>query len=128
MSRRGILPFLCAAVLTLAAVPGFARVGVVVGFAPPAPVVEVVPAPPAPGWEKSEARPCLAAGLLELERRPVRLGARHICRAPLCSRGMGARKLGQAWRRLGVGRRPLAALAAVRSDERRFGGHMRPHH
>src|SRR6202043_3772745 len=63
----------------------------------------------------------LAAGLLELERRPVRLGARHICRAPLCSRGMGARKLGQAWRQLGVGRWPLAALAAVRSDERRFG-------
>ena len=50
MSRRGILPFFCAAVLTLAAVPGFGRVGVVVGFAPPAPVVEVVPAPPAPGY------------------------------------------------------------------------------
>src|ERR1700692_4878049 len=50
MSRRGILPFFCAAVLTLAADPGFARVGVVVGFAPPAPVVEVVPAPPAPGY------------------------------------------------------------------------------
>ena len=49
MSARAILPFLCAAALTLAPVPGFARVGVVVGLAPPAPVVEVVPAPPAPG-------------------------------------------------------------------------------
>src|ERR1700730_9138231 len=45
MSRRGILPFLCAAVQTLTAVPGIARVGVVVGFAPPAPVVAVVAAP-----------------------------------------------------------------------------------
>ena len=121
MSRRGILPFLCAAVLTLTAVPGFARVGVRRRFCP------------ARSRRRGGARPTcsrlrLAAGLLELERRPVRLGARHICRAPLCSRGMGARKLGQAWRRLGVGRRPLAALAAVRSDERRFGGHMRPHH
>ena len=50
MSRRVILPFLCAAVLMLAAVPGFAQVGVVVGLAPPAPLVEPVPAPPAPGY------------------------------------------------------------------------------
>jgi hypothetical protein len=50
MSPRPILPFLCAAALTLAAVPGFARVGVFVGFAPPVPVVEAVPAPPAPGY------------------------------------------------------------------------------
>ena len=50
MIPRAILPLLCAAALTLAAVPGFARVGVVVGLAPPAPVVEVVPAPPAPGY------------------------------------------------------------------------------
>lgn len=50
MSRQTILVFLCTALLNLAAVPGFARAGVVVGFAPPAPVVEVVPAPPAPGY------------------------------------------------------------------------------
>jgi hypothetical protein len=50
MSRRLILPVLCAAALTLAAAPGVARVGVVVGFAPPAPVVEVAPPPPAPGY------------------------------------------------------------------------------
>jgi hypothetical protein len=50
MSRRSILPVLCAAALTLAAAPGVARVGVVVGFAPPAPVVEVAPPPPAPGY------------------------------------------------------------------------------
>src|SRR5437763_12598224 len=50
MSRRSILPILCAAALTLVAGPGVARVGVVVGFAPPAPVVEVVPPPPAPGY------------------------------------------------------------------------------
>ena len=50
MIPRAILPLLCAAALTLAAVPGFPRVGVVVGLAPPAPVVEAVPAPPAPGY------------------------------------------------------------------------------
>jgi hypothetical protein len=46
MTQRATLPLLCAAALTLAAVPGLARVGVVVGIAPPAPVVEAVPAPP----------------------------------------------------------------------------------
>lgn len=50
MNRRAILPLLCGATLTLAAGPGFARVGVVVGIAPPAPVVEAVPAPPAAGY------------------------------------------------------------------------------
>jgi hypothetical protein len=50
MIPRAILPLVCAAALTLAPVPGFARVGVVVGLAPPAPVVEVAPAPPAPGY------------------------------------------------------------------------------
>jgi WXXGXW repeat (2 copies) len=50
MSRRLILPVLCALAVTLAAASGFARVGVVVGFAPPAPVVEAVPPPPAPGY------------------------------------------------------------------------------
>jgi YXWGXW repeat-containing protein len=50
MSARAILPFLCAAALTLAVGPGLARVGVVVGIAPPAPAIEVVPAPPAPGY------------------------------------------------------------------------------
>ena len=49
-NRRSILPILCAAALTLVAGPGVARVGVVVSFAPPAPVVEVVPPPPAPGY------------------------------------------------------------------------------
>ena len=39
-----------AALLILAPVVGSARVGVVVGFAPPAPVVEVVPPLPAPGY------------------------------------------------------------------------------
>jgi hypothetical protein len=53
MRRRAIIPFLCAAALTLASVPGLARVGVVVGIAPPAPVVEAVPAPPAPGTSGS---------------------------------------------------------------------------
>src|ERR1700736_2315501 len=55
MIPRAILPFLCAAALTLAPVPGFARVGVVVGLAPPAPVVEVAPAPPAPAMSGSRA-------------------------------------------------------------------------
>ena len=50
MRRRAVLLLLCVALLTLAAVPSFARAGVVVGFAPPAPVVEVVPAPPPPGY------------------------------------------------------------------------------
>jgi hypothetical protein len=50
MTRRAILPALCAAALMLAAVPGLARVGVVVGIAPPAPVVEAAPAPPSPGY------------------------------------------------------------------------------
>jgi hypothetical protein len=50
MNRRSILSVLCAAALTLAAAPGVARVGIVVGFAPPAPVVEVAPPPPAPGY------------------------------------------------------------------------------
>jgi hypothetical protein len=53
MRRRAIIPFLCAAALTLAAVPGLARVGVVVGVAPPAPVVEAVPALPSPGMSGS---------------------------------------------------------------------------
>jgi WXXGXW repeat (2 copies) len=50
MRRHFIFPILCGLTLTLAAAPGVARVGVVVGFAPPAPVVEVVPPPPAPGY------------------------------------------------------------------------------
>jgi WXXGXW repeat (2 copies) len=52
MSRRSILFVfvLCAAVFTFTADPGIARVGIVVGFAPPAPVAEVVPPPPAPGY------------------------------------------------------------------------------
>src|ERR1700745_3856681 len=50
MGRRSILPILCAAALMLVAGPGVARAGVVVGFAPPAPVVETVPVPPAPGY------------------------------------------------------------------------------
>jgi hypothetical protein len=48
MRRRAIIPFLCAGALMLAAAPGVARV--VVGIALPAPVAEVVPAPPAPGY------------------------------------------------------------------------------
>ena len=82
MSRRSILPVRDAAALTLAAAPGVARVGVVVGFAPPAPVVEVAPPPPAPGetvWQP---------GYWSWERCPVCLGARRIRRGPLCSRGM----------------------------------------
>ena len=50
MTRRATRPVLCAAALMLAAAPGVARVGVVVGVAPPAPVVEPVPAPPGPGY------------------------------------------------------------------------------
>jgi hypothetical protein len=88
MSRRATLPVLCAAALTLAAVPGLARVGVIVGIAP------------ARSCGRASARPAwprlrLAAGLLELERRPVRLGARCIRHGPLHSRGMGPRSLGQ---------------------------------
>ena len=50
MSVRRILPilFLFTAALTLAPISGIARVGLVVGIAPPAPVVETVPPPPAP--------------------------------------------------------------------------------
>jgi hypothetical protein len=43
MSRRATLLLLCAAVLMLAGAPGLARVGVVVGIAPPA--------PPGPGYD-----------------------------------------------------------------------------
>jgi len=50
MTRRSFLSVLCAAALTLAAASSIARVGVVVGFAPPAPIAEVVPPPPAPGY------------------------------------------------------------------------------
>jgi hypothetical protein len=117
MIPRAILPLLCAAALTLAPVPGFARVGVVVGLAPPAPVVEVAPAPPAPGyvwqpgyWSWNGFQYVWVPG---------------VCRASLCSRGMGARKLGPARWRLGVGPWPLAALAAVRSVEARLGRRRR---
>ena len=101
MSRRATLLLLCAAVLMLAGAPGLARVGVVVGIAPPR-----------SAWPRLR----LAAGLLELERCPVCLGARCIRRRPLRSRGVGPRSLDQAWPRLGGGRWPLAALAAVRLD------------
>ena len=50
MTRRSFLSVLCAAPLTLVAASSIARVGVVVGFAPPAPIAEVVPPPPAPGY------------------------------------------------------------------------------
>lgn len=50
MRRRLIISILCAAGLAVATVPGVARVGVVVGVAPPTPAVEPVPAPPAPGY------------------------------------------------------------------------------
>jgi hypothetical protein len=80
------------------------RVGVVVGVAPPAPVVETVPAPPGPGyvWQP---------GYWSWNGVQVGLGARHIRRGPLRSCGMGSRSLDQAWPRLGVGRWSLAALA-----------------
>ena len=56
MRRRAIIPFLCAGALMLAAAPGLARVGVVVGVATPSPVVEPA-APPVPGpgyvWQPS---------------------------------------------------------------------------
>jgi WXXGXW repeat (2 copies) len=50
MSARAILPFIFifAAVLTLAPTSGLARVGFVVGIAPPAPVIETPPPPPPP--------------------------------------------------------------------------------
>jgi hypothetical protein len=50
MSMRAILPilFLFGAALILAPVSSIARVGIVVGIAPPAPVVETVPPPPPP--------------------------------------------------------------------------------
>jgi hypothetical protein len=69
MTRRVTCPVLCAAALMLAAAPGVARVGVVVGVAPRAPCGR--------GSARSAwPRLCLAAGLLELERRPLCLGAR----------------------------------------------------
>ena len=89
MRRRAIIPFLCAAALTLVAVPGLARVGVVVGIAPPAPVGRGSARPARP-------RVCLVAGLLELERRPVCLGARYIRGSALRSRGMGPRSSGSS--------------------------------
>ena len=46
--RALFILFLFAAALTLAPIPGIARVGVVVGIAPPAAVVETVPPPPPP--------------------------------------------------------------------------------
>jgi WXXGXW repeat (2 copies) len=50
MSMRAILPilFLFGAALILAPVSSIAKVGIVVGIAPPAPVVETVPPPPPP--------------------------------------------------------------------------------
>jgi hypothetical protein len=50
MSVRRILPilFLFTAALTLAPSSSIAKVGLVVGIAPPAPVVETIPPPPAP--------------------------------------------------------------------------------
>jgi hypothetical protein len=53
---------------------------------------------------------CLAAGLLELERRSVCLGARCVRRGPLCPCGVGARSLGQARPRLDLESWPLAAV------------------
>ena len=50
MIRRTFLCIAWAAALTLAAVPGAARVGVVVGVAPPVPAAETVPPPPGPGY------------------------------------------------------------------------------
>jgi hypothetical protein len=99
MIRRAIFPLLCGAALTVATLPGVARVGVFVGVVPPAPVLEMVPAPPAQ-----------AAGLLELERHAVCLGTGRLCRGPFSTRGMGARKVGQTPRRLGRERWPLAAV------------------
>jgi hypothetical protein len=105
MSRRATLPVLCAAALMLAGAPGVARVGVIVGIAPPAPVVETVPAPP--GSRVTGAGTASSASGCQV----------HTSRrGPLRSRGMGPRSLDQAWPRLGVGRWALAALAAVRLD------------
>jgi hypothetical protein len=53
MTRRVIFPVLCAAALMLAAAPGVARVGVVVGIAPPAPLVEPTPVRLAPATSGS---------------------------------------------------------------------------
>lgn len=50
MKRRSVLGLL-SGMSILASIPGFAaRVGVVVGVAPPAPIAEPIPPPPAPGY------------------------------------------------------------------------------
>jgi hypothetical protein len=106
MSVRRILPilFLFTAALTLAPSSSIAKVGLVVGIAPPAPVVETIPPPPAPPgnvWQ---------GGLLGLGWHQIRLGARGIHGGPLSRRRVDSRSLDQTRPRLGLGRRPLAAV------------------
>jgi WXXGXW repeat (2 copies) len=104
VSRRSVLPVLCAAALVLApAHPSVARVGVVVGFAPPAPVVEVVPPPPAPGyvwqpgyWSWNGVQYVWVPGAYVV--------------APFVHAVWVARSLGQARPRLGLESWPLAAV------------------
>jgi hypothetical protein len=59
MSRRATLLLLCAAVLMLAGAPGLARVGVVVGIAPPA--------PPGPGYVWQPGSPLAALAAVRLD-------------------------------------------------------------
>jgi WXXGXW repeat (2 copies) len=115
------LSVLCvAATLTLAAAPSLARVGGVVGLAPPAPVVEVAPPPPAPGyvwqpgyWSWNGVQYVWVPGVYVVP--------------PLCSRGMGARSLDQAWPRLGLENWSLAAVRASRLAKCRLTSRIASH-
>ena len=108
MRRRAIIPFLCAAALTLTAVPGLARVGVVVGIAPPAPVVEAVPAPPSPGY-MSGSLVTGAGTASSMSGCPV-----HTSPPPTFTR-YGSPEPGSGMAPVGYG--SLAALATVRLEE-----------
>jgi hypothetical protein len=83
MRRRAFLSVLGVAVLTFAPISGVAGVGVTVDVAPPAPVVETVPPPPAPGyvWQ---------AGYRAWDGFNYVWGAWEVCQDTSSSCGMGA--------------------------------------
>jgi hypothetical protein len=106
MRMRAILPILFllvfAAALTLAPTSGIAKVGLLVGIAPPAPVIETPPPPPPPPgnvWQP---------GYWAWDGVKYVLGARGVRGGALSRRRVGGGSLGRPRPRLGMGRRPLA--------------------
>ena len=89
--------------LILATSPLASAAEIIIGVAPPAPVVETAP----PGTGRARLLG-VASGILALERRALCLGPRPLRSSALLRRGLDSGPLGRPAARLGLDSRPLA--------------------